>query len=78
MPRKPRFFLPDIPVHVVQRGHSRESVFFEDDDHLAYLRWLLHGAKRYGVTIYTYVLMTNHIHILASPQDKDGIRWMVQ
>ena len=31
MPRKPRFFLPDIPVHIVQRGHSREPVFFEND-----------------------------------------------
>ena len=32
MPRKPRFFLPGVPVHVVQRGHSREAVFYEDDD----------------------------------------------
>jgi putative transposase len=42
-------------------------VFFEDDDYLAYLRWLGQGAERYGVAIHAYVLMTNHIHILASP-----------
>lgn len=51
MPRKPRFFLPGVPVHVVQRGHSREPVFFEDNDYLAYLRWLGEGAKRYKVAI---------------------------
>ncbi|MEN8180141.1 MAG: hypothetical protein ABFS39_16185 [Pseudomonadota bacterium] len=27
MPRKPRFYLPGITVHIVQRGHSRQSVF---------------------------------------------------
>ena len=40
MPRKPRFFLPDIPTHIVQRGHSREPVYFEDNDYSAYPNWL--------------------------------------
>lgn len=78
MPRKPRFFLPGIPVHIVQRGHSREPVFFEDDDYLAYLRWLGEAAKRYSVAIHAYALMTNHIHILATAQDRDGIARMMQ
>ncbi|WP_415893819.1 hypothetical protein ACMXYN_05310 [Neptuniibacter sp. PT8_73] len=36
MPRKPRFYLPGIPVHLVQRGHSREPVFFEAEDYATY------------------------------------------
>ncbi|TDX99326.1 hypothetical protein EDC23_2539 [Thiohalophilus thiocyanatoxydans] len=51
MPRKPRFFLPDVPVHVVQRGHSREPVFFEDGDYLAYRHWLLEAVRRYSCEI---------------------------
>jgi putative transposase len=78
MPRKPRFFLPGVPVHVVQRGHSREPVFIEDNDYLAYLRWLKEGAERYKVDVHAYVLMTNHIHILATAQDSDGITRMMQ
>jgi putative transposase len=78
MPRKPRFFLPGVPVHVVQRGHSREPVFFEDNNYLAYLGWLQQGAERYAVDIHAYVLMTNHIHILATPHDKDGVTRMMQ
>ncbi len=35
MPRKPRFIIPNVPVHVVQRGHSRDPVFLEDPDYLA-------------------------------------------
>ena len=31
------FFLPDIPAHIVQRGHSRAPVLFEDQDYRAYL-----------------------------------------
>jgi len=30
MPRKPRFIIPGVPVHVVQRGRSREPVFYEE------------------------------------------------
>ncbi len=78
MPRKPRFFLPDMPVHIVQRGRSREPVFFEADDCHAYLRWLTEAATRYECAIHAYVLMTNHTHILATPKGKHGISQMMQ
>jgi putative transposase len=78
MPRKPRFFLPDVPVHIVQRGYSREPVFFEAGDYQAYLGWLEEAAERYHCDIHAYVLMTNHIHILATPHDKQGISRMMQ
>ncbi len=78
MPRKPRFFLSGVPVHVVQRGHSREPVFFEDADYQAYLRWLMEGAERYRVAVHAYVLMTNHVHILATANGTDGITRMMQ
>ena len=78
MPRKPRFYLPDVPVHIVQRGHSREPIFFEDADYLAYLAWLKDAAERYDCVIHAYVLMTNHVHILATPAATDGITRMMQ
>ena len=73
MPRKPRFFLPDIPVHVVQRGHSREPVFFEDSDYRAYLDWLTEAAERYQCAVHAYVLMTNHVHLLVTPEHAASI-----
>lgn len=78
MPRKPRFYLPGIPVHAVQRGHSREAVFYEEADYLAYLGWLREAAERYHCAIHAYVLMTNHMHILATPRDSEGISRMMQ
>ncbi len=78
MPRKPRFFLPGVPAHIVQRGHSREPVFFEDSDYRAYLDWLDDAATRYQCHIHAYVLMTNHVHLLVTPSDKQGVSRMMQ
>lgn len=68
MPRKPRFYLPGIPVHLVQRGHSRDPVFFETEDYVTYAHWLKESSKKYDVAIHAFVLMTNHIHILATSE----------
>jgi len=78
MPRKPRFYLPGISVHIVQRGHSRQPVFFENNDYAAYLNWLGEAAERYSCAIHAYVLMTNHIHILATTETKNSISLMIQ
>lgn len=78
MPRKRRFYLPGVPAHIVQRGHSRNPVFFESEDYHAYLGWLQEASERYDCKIHAYVLMTNHIHILATPEEKNGISLMMQ
>ncbi len=35
MPRRPRIFLPGIPLHLIQRGNNRQACFFADDDYRA-------------------------------------------
>ena len=74
MPRKPRFYIPDVPVHIVQRGHSQEPVFFEEKNYITYLNCLSNSAEVYGCAIHAYVLMTNHIHILATPDSSQGFK----
>lgn len=78
MPRKPRFYLPGVPVHVVQRGNSRQAVFFEDNDYLAYLTWLSEGAEKHGCLVHAYVLMTNHVHLLLTPATAQSISRTIQ
>lgn len=68
MPRKPRFYLPCVPVHFVHRGHSRSPVFLEDEDYTCYLHWLKEASEKYNLPVHAFVLMTNHVHILATPQ----------
>jgi putative transposase len=65
--------LPGIPHHITQRGNRREQTFFEDGDYALYLDLLADGAGRYGVEVWSYCLMPNHVHIIAVPRDADGL-----
>ena len=78
MPRKPRFFLPGVPAHVVQRGNNRQPIFFADEDYRAYLGWLAEAAGRYGCAVHAYVLMTNHVHLLVTPENRASVSRMMQ
>ena len=78
MPRKPRFYLPGIPAHVIQRGNNRQAVFFSDNDYAVFLDWLRAGAVEHGCAVHAYVLMTNHIHLLVSLKARDSISRMIQ
>jgi len=78
MPRKPRFYVPGAPVHAVQRGHNRSAVFFDDLDYLEYLRYLKQAADSCGCNIHTYVLMTNHVHLLMTPECGDSVGRLFQ
>ena len=78
MPRKRRFYQPGVPVHVFQRGYNREPVFFDDEDYLAYLRFLKSSADALGCLVHAYVLMTNHVHLLVTPKTADSISLLFQ
>ena len=78
MPRKPRMYLPGYPYHIIQRGNNREATFFAEQDYLFYLACLEDAAKRYRVAIHAYVLMTNHVHFLATPSYKQSISLAMQ
>ncbi|NIA56323.1 transposase [Massilia sp. TW-1] len=78
MARQPRLVLPDQPHHVLQRGNDNQPIFRDDDDHRRFLEFLRESAKFYRVAIHAYVLMPNHVHLLATPSDEDGLAAMMQ
>ena len=78
MSRKPRFFVPGLPVHIVQRGNNRQVIFFEEMDYAVYRSWLAKASHRFGCEIHAYVLMTNHTHILATPREAVSVSKMMQ
>ena len=78
MPRKRRFFLPDMPVHVVQRGNNRQAIFFDDNDYRVYLDWLGDAAASHACAIHAFVLMTNHIHLLLTPRTSQAVSATLQ
>ena len=78
MPRKPRFNLPGVAQHVIQRGNNREPCFYSQQDYQRYLDDLQLSALKYNCRIHAYVLMTNHVHLLVTPMAENGISHMMQ
>jgi len=68
MPRRPRVVLPNIPLHLIQRGNNRQVCFVADEDYRFYLDWLNEFAGKTGCRVHAYVLMTNHVHLLVSAE----------
>ena len=74
MARLARLVITDLPHHVTQRGNGRAQTFFGDDDYRLYLDLLRKHCTEAEVSIWAWVLMPNHVHLILTPRDADGIR----
>jgi hypothetical protein len=63
-----------VPHHITQRGNGRQVVFKTDQDRFLYLDLLRKYAKQYGLRVWAWCLMSNHIHFLAVPERADSLR----
>ncbi len=73
MARLARVVAPGLPHHIVQRGNRRLDVFFNDRDRSIYLALLKAACQRFGVQVWAYCLMRNHIHLIAIPAQTDSL-----
>ncbi len=73
MSRIARVCAVGYPHHITQRGNNREKVFFDDDDRHFYLKILRKYSAKYGLEIWAYCLMPNHVHILAVPKEEASL-----
>jgi len=78
MPRRARVAIPNVPLHLIQRGNNRQACFFAEDDYLFYLEWLKECAGKVGCMIHAYALMTNHVHLMLSSQTSGGAGAMMK
>jgi putative transposase len=73
MPCPLRVFLPDISMHVIQRGNNRVAIFRDSADYEVFLTLLKRATERYRVALHAYVLMTNHVHLIATPAGSESL-----
>ena len=78
MPRLARYVLPGQPQHVIQRGNNRSPLFNVDADYVCFRQYLQDACRRHGCHVHAYVLMTNHVHLLMTPETKEGISKVMQ
>ena len=78
MARLPRLTVPGYPHHIIQRGNNRQAIFSATADYELLLALIDEHARKQHVAIHGYVLMSNHFHLLATPETAEGIPQMMQ
>ncbi len=78
MARLSRLTVPGYPHHVIQRGNNRQPIFMRDADRELLLDLLSEHARQHQVAINAYVLMSNHFHLLLTPETATGVPLMMQ
>ena len=78
MARLNRLTLAGLPHHIIQRGNNRQAIFTSVSDYQYLLALIDENAKKFEVDIHAYVLMSNHFHLLATPQTDTGLPQMMQ
>jgi putative transposase len=76
--RKPRSIVPGYPYHAIARGNNRQPVFIDDDDRRHYKSVLLEACAAHGLAVHAFVLMTNHVHLVATPSRPDSLALVMQ
>ena len=78
MPCRPRFCPAGMPVHIIQRGNNRQTCFAKDADLAAYANWLAEYTDKFEIKLYTWVFMTNHVHLLLTSETNHGVSKLMQ
>jgi putative transposase len=78
MARQARISLPHHTYHLIQRGNNRQDIFSTDEDRRTMLHLLLEASRKHEVAVHSYVLMSNHVHLLVTPTTAEGMPLMMQ
>lgn len=78
MARLPRVSPIGVAQHIIQRGNNHQICFANKQDYVAYSGWLKEYSDKFNVNIHAWVFMTNHVHLLCTPQSKSAISNMMQ
>lgn len=73
MARIARVIASGYPHHITQRGNRRQQTFFSDDDYLASIELMAQWCHKYQVEIWVWCLMPNHVHLIAVPDNEEGL-----
>lgn len=70
--------MPGVPLHITQRGNNRSACFFAEQDYLFFLEQLKEQGAVHGCAVHAFCLMTNHVHLLVTPEEADSAARMMK
>ncbi len=78
MARLPRYTITNQLQHIILKGRDGRQVFIEEEDYRYFRDCLDAAAYNYGLKVHAYVLMPDHVHILATPGQDYSVSRAVQ
>jgi putative transposase len=78
MARKARNIVADFPFHAIVRGNNRQAIFVDDEDRRNYKSVLQFASAAHGLVVHAFVLMTNHVHLIATPSRPEALALVMQ
>jgi putative transposase len=79
MGRYARQTIADVPYHIINRGNNHQPIFFNDDDYHFFLESLELAKEKYPCKIYSFVFMTNHVHLILEPvSDNNNLAYFMK
>lgn len=64
MSKTPRKYSKSNIYHIIIKGIDNQNIFYDDQDRRVFLKKLLITKKENDITIYSYSLMDNHVHMV--------------
>lgn len=78
MARRERLFTRGAALHVTQRGNNRTVTFRKSSDYDMFLLFLGLATARYRVQLHAYALMSNHFHLMVTPESPEQLARAMQ
>jgi putative transposase len=78
MARLVRIVAAGLPHHVVQRGHDGQPIVRDDEDRRVFLALLAEAAAAHQVDLHAWVLLDDHVHLVATPRAAASLSRMMQ
>ncbi len=79
MARQWRIEYEDALYHVMSRGNEKRLIHMDDGDRRMFLGVLGEMSERFEIELHSWVLMSNHYHLLLKtrrPNPSKGMQWL--
>jgi len=78
MARLPRIVIPNQPMHIMHRGNNRQAIFEANEDLIRIKEDIKFALEKSDCKLHAYVIMTNHLHLLITPESKEQLAVFMQ